>query len=229
MKANKAYILRVSENPLSLEYAKMAAKSCDKINLKWEYFEGYNQLPVASFLNNTLGIKHFKKNMYSSEVSISMSHFKIWEKIIENKEAAIILEHDAIMLHPLLINVPDNTILNLGYKIKNPEQYDYKKAGSPKNIVYVNWHSGAHAYAINHITAKSLLDELRYAGLGLAIDGFFFLRWQSEFFKSSIPIAITDPICALGFIRETTNYANQGNKTSTLNAPLIKSFKENLR
>jgi GR25 family glycosyltransferase involved in LPS biosynthesis len=228
MKPTKAYILKISSNPLSVNYAKMAADSCDKVGLKWDYFEGYNNLPTTAFLKNTLGIKHFKKNMHSSEASISMSHFKIWEKIIENKETAIILEHDAIMLYNLDLDIPNDTIVNLGYKLTKPEKYNYLKAGNPKQIRLVNWHSGAHAYCINETAAKMMLEELRYKGLGLAIDGFFFLRWQSEFFKSKVKIAIVDPICAIGFVRETTNLANAGGKSSILNAPLIKSFSDNM-
>jgi hypothetical protein len=62
MKPTKAYILRVSSNPISVEYAKMTADSCNKIGLNWEYFEGYNNLsPSELWSKNTIGIKHFKK------------------------------------------------------------------------------------------------------------------------------------------------------------------------
>jgi GR25 family glycosyltransferase involved in LPS biosynthesis len=167
--------------------------------------------------------------MGSSEASISASHFKIWEKIKNNKETAIILEHDAVIFYPINIDIPDNMIVNLGYKVENLSDYDYKQAGSPKQILRVKWHSGAHAYCINHVTADLLLNELREKGIGLPIDGFFFLRWQSDIFKSNVPIAILDPISAVAFVRETTNTSNQGMKASILNAPLIDSFKKNFK
>jgi GR25 family glycosyltransferase involved in LPS biosynthesis len=230
MKPIKAYILRISTNPLSVEYAKMTSDSCDSVGLKWEYFEGYNNLsPDELWKNNTLGIKHFKKSMGSSEASISAGHFKIWEKIRDNNETAIILEHDAIMLHPVDMDIPDNMIVNLGYKFEDISIYDHKKAGRPISIQKVRWHSGAHAYCINHITADSLIKELMSKGVGLPIDGFFFLRFQSEVFRSDIPISILDPVAAICLIRKTTNTSNTGMKVSTLNAPLIKSFKDNLK
>jgi GR25 family glycosyltransferase involved in LPS biosynthesis len=230
MKPSKAYILRISSNPISVEYAKMASDSCDKVGLKWEYFEGYNNLsPDKLWKENTLGIKHYKKNLPNGEASITAGHFKIWEKIIENKETAIILEHDAVMLHPVKLDIPDNMIVNLGYRVINLSHYDHVEAGAPKEIRKISWHSGAHAYAINHVTADSLLEEARYKGVGLAIDGFFFLRWQSEIFRSSIPIGIIDPIAGVAFVRETTNTSNAGSKSSILNAPLIKSFKDNYK
>lgn len=222
-KPTKAYIIRLSKSQKSVEYAKHTADSCDAIGLPWEYFEGYDHLSVADLVKvSGLKIWSYTFDMSDGAASASFSHFKLWEKIKNSKETAIILEHDAIMFYKLDLEIPDNTIVNLGYKVSKYNSYDYKKAGSPKNIVLKDRHAGAHAYAITYKTADYLLKELERIGFYYAIDAAYFLPPRS-IAATSVNMAITDPVCAVGWLRESTIDV----KSSNFNYKMIDSFIKN--
>ena len=55
-----------------------------------------------------------------------------------------------------------------------------------------------------------------------SIDNHYFLKERKNFTK--IPLSITDPICSLGWIRDSTIW----NESSTDNYDFIDSFKSNL-
>jgi glycosyltransferase involved in cell wall biosynthesis len=224
-KPTKAYIIRLSKNQKSVEYAKQTANSCDVLGINWEYFEGYDHLSVADLIK-TSGLKvwSYTFDMSDGGASASFSHFKLWEKIRDNKETAIILEHDALMLHNLDLEIPDNTIVNLGYKVSKYQSYDYKKAGSPKEIISIPRHAGAHAYAITYNTADFLLKELEKIGFYYTIDAAYFLPPRS-LAASSINMAITNPVCAVGWLRDSTIDF----KSSNFNFEMIDSFIKNFK
>lgn len=60
MKPTKTFILRHS-NEKSHEYAAVAAKSCDDVGIKWEYFNGYT---------NMIGKDALGSNWHSYEMEI---------------------------------------------------------------------------------------------------------------------------------------------------------------
>lgn len=224
MKVQKAYILKI-DSDISNEYAKTAAESCEKINLPWKYFEGVKDKSneeLKKWLNlpENLTIK----KMNQGAACATAGHIKIWQKIHENRECAIVLEHDAIMLHSLDIDIPDNLILNLGYKIFDVDKYDHKKAGKTRQIKNVKKFAGAHAYAITHETAKILLDEVKERGVWDAIDNMCFMRHRQDHTK--VPCAVADPICALGWLRKSTIWRKPALHNEK---PLIDSFKNNFK
>lgn len=220
----KAYILKTS-NPLSLEYATIAAESCDRIGLKWEYFEGYENADADTvWKTNTLGITSYLENMIPPAACCTASHFKIWEKIRDNKECAIILEHDAVMLQPINIPIPDNRIVALGYKLRNIADYDHVSAGIPEVVNDINSHWGAHAYAITWKTAAKLITELGTIGVPVAIDDAYFIR-QDDRYVSKVPLAIMEPTPAICWIRESTIWT----EAHDLNAEFVESFNQNLK
>jgi glycosyltransferase involved in cell wall biosynthesis len=196
-KPTKAYIMRMPKNTISVEYAKQAAESCERIGLPYDYYDSYDHVTPNELWggNNKYGITFYDSNMHPGAASATAGHFDLWEKIRDNKETAIILEHDAIMLHPINISIPDGMIVNLGYKLKNPDQYDHISAGAPKNIVDIASQCGAHAYAITSKTAGMLLEELKDVGALMAIDNFYFSREDKK--QSSIPIGMVNPIGAI--------------------------------
>jgi len=223
MKPTKAYIL-ATKNPISVEYARDCAKSCDAIGLEWECIEGFEGLTQEQVWKNF----DYKVNdiMKDSAACATASHFNIWKKILNNKECAIILEHDALMLQKINIAIPDNKIVALGYKFPDASVYDSKKAGSPKEIIDIKRHSGAHAYAITHKTAELLLNELKEKGVNRAIDNYYFMRINSpEDKESSVPLAIMSPTPAICWLRKSTIWE----EPSTLNYDIIDSFKSNLK
>jgi FkbM family methyltransferase len=217
---SKAYILRTS-NSNSIEYAKAAAESCERVGLAWEYFEGIEGKTAAEAF---AGLP-INGDVNDIAACATASHFAIWRRILENRETAIVLEHDSLMLHPVDIPIPDNRIVALGYKFKNIGIYDYTRAGPPARVVDVPRHSGAHAYALTWRTCESLLTEIDKNGVTRAIDNFYFMRVnQPGDTESSVPLAIADPTPAICWIRQSTIWEDP----STLNYELLPSFSENI-
>lgn len=217
----KAYIIRIND-PISIQYANDAAASCDRVGLPFEFHEGvqgktsYDAWTQCDFPIKKLGI--YKSHKIDKAACASVSHASVWKKIADRGETAVILEHDALMLHPMTLDISDNTIVVLGYKSETPTKYNHQKAGPPKKITPIEGHEGAHAYAITPKTAGSLLSELETIGVSLPIDNMFFLKMR----KSKIPLYIADPTPAIGWIRESTIWK----QSSTANYPFIDSFRK---
>lgn len=221
MKANRAYILKTPDHR-SVQYAKDVADSCDKIGLKWEYLDWYQGKPNEAWQNTGVPIPKNISGSPAAQCCFS-GHIAIWKKIVDSNETGIILEHDGMMLHKIDIDIPDDQIVVLGYKLENPEKYDHTTAGPPTQIIDVNGggHEGSHAYVITPSTAQKLLDEISSNGAKRAIDNEYFLKSR----KTKIPIKIMSPTPAIGWIRESTIQKKSGIK----NYEFIDSFKENLK
>lgn len=220
MKPSKAYILRI-DTPISKEYAKTCADSCDAVGMAWEYFEGFKDIS-ANQAWNSIGLKRKieRNNRVEKAQLCSAGHAAIWKKIYDNKECAVVMEHDGIMLHNIDIDIPDNALVVLGYKLTNIGRYNHQKAGPPKRIESVKGHEGAHAYAITHETARLLLDDIEKKGVVSAVDNMFFLKSR----KTNVPIYIMDPTPAIGWLRKSTIWG----KSAENNYDFIESFKNNL-
>jgi FkbM family methyltransferase len=221
----KAYILRNEENEISLEYSKTCAESCERIGLQYEFVNGpYYKTPDELWKDSNI-IKDYQSTIQPPNASASESHFRIWKRIVENKETAIILEHDALMLHPVNMNIPHGKLVNLGYKLYDHQRYNAKAAGPPTELIDIEHHHGCHAYAITYKTAEMLLDQLKQKGLQIACDNMFFIRdWDR--FKSDVPLAIMSPTPAICWLRQST--LNWDNGSMESNAEFIDSFKQNL-
>lgn len=226
MKPQKAYILRIS-NSLSQEYAKTAAESCDRIGMQYEFFDGFENMGWTEAWRNC-GTK-IREDLFTKRVGgkldkaacCSASHAAIWRKIYENRECAIILEHDGYMFHNVDIEIPDQSIVVLGYKLRDIEKYDYKKAGPPKEIRIIDGHEGAHAYAITWKTAESLLAELEQKGPRGEVDNIYFLRTR----KTSVSIKLMVPTPAIGWLRKSTIWP----ETSIRNYDFIEEFRKYIK
>jgi GR25 family glycosyltransferase involved in LPS biosynthesis len=152
----------------------------------------------------------------------TVGHFLIWKRIMDNQECAVILEHDAVMLHYPDFYVEDNKMVVLGYKVQDPERYDHFTAGGTKQLVPRKKHGGAHAYAINHVTAKTFLDTLSTSKHRVSyIDNQYFFGDQG---RGGVEMEIADPICAIGWLRDSTIW----NSSAVDNyGPMLESFLEN--
>jgi GR25 family glycosyltransferase involved in LPS biosynthesis len=148
---------------------------------------------------------------------------RIWQSIIDGPdEAVVILEHDAIMLQPLTIDIPDNKIVVLGYKVEDPSRYNHKSAGPPNELIDINGHEGAHAYAITRTTARFLIEEITRQGIRSAIDNDYFIRGQR---RTAIPLSIASPTPALGWLRKSTIWGASASKNYEFVASFSKNYK----
>ena len=150
-------------------------------------------------------------------------HFGIWKKIAEGPDqAAVVLEHDAIMLQQISLNIPENRIVVLGYKLNDPKRYDWIKAGPPKTIIDIKGHEGAHAYAMTKSTAIKLIKEIEQKGIRSAVDNDYFILGQR---RTEIPLSIMSPTPAMGWLRESTIWG----KSAARNYDFIPSFQRNYK
>lgn len=226
MKPTKAYILRI-DNPISIEYAKNCADSCDRVGMAWEYFDGYTNIDVFDAWTST-GIR-FREDYLNSlsqhmgkidnPQCCSAGHAAIWKLVAERNECAVILEHDALMLHNIEVDIPEDTITVLGYKTTTPEKYNHVKAGPPREVIPINGHEGAHAYAITPNTARRLIHEIETQGILGCVDNAYFLKSRNTRMK----IAILSPTPAIGWLRKSTLWP----KSATVNYTFIDSFASN--
>lgn len=203
---SKAYIIRISSD-ISKEYAGMCAESCEKIGLPYEFFEGVeNMRSYDAWVNTGLRIKEgsldHRKNQYGVDAAAccSVSHALIWDHISKSGECSIILEHDAIMLYTVDMEIPDGRIVGLGYKLADPQKYNHIAAGPPRKVVDMTYMNGAHAYALTPSTASALLRELEVEGGGGPIDNRFFMKQRT----TKIPLSVIDPSAAIGWVRQST-------------------------
>lgn len=221
----KAYILK-TKNAISTEYAKTCSDSCDENNIEWEYVEWYDDKTKSAEAWDSIGIPIGGRDKYKSQngkaQNATSGHAMIWKKIRDSGKPGIVLEHDAIMLHRIDIEIPDDMIVVLGYKLQKPEEYDHIKAGPPCDIIDIaeKGHEGAHAYAITSHTANVLLKEIEDRGIPGAIDNTHFLKSRAKHTK--VPIKIMSPTPALGWLRESTIWG----KSATRNYSFIPSFQE---
>jgi GR25 family glycosyltransferase involved in LPS biosynthesis len=226
--ASKAYILKI-DTPISNEYAEICAKSCDNVGIQWEYFHGFQGMKgQEAWLKTGIKMKFSEPRGKDPNTDgeraecCSAGHGAIWKAIAEGSdEAAIILEHDAVMLHPMPLDIPDDVIVALGYKLKDPSKYNHVKAGGPKELIEIKGHEGAHAYAITRNTAKMLIEEIEERGVLAAVDNAYFLPRER---KTKMGLMIASPTPSIGWLRESTIWK----KAATRNAPFIQSFRDYL-
>jgi hypothetical protein len=227
MKPTKAYILRI-DTPTSIEYAKTCADSCDKIGMPWEYFQGVQNKTIAEAWASAGVYVPMMNAMYGQYQEVhaaqccTAGHAAIWKKIAEGDEAAIVLEHDAIMLHPIDIDIPDDMIVTLGYKLSDPSRYDHENAGVPTRIIRISGHEGAHAYALTPHTARVLIEEIGSSPSIGNVDNRYFIRGQRNTYAS---LGIMDPTPAIGWLRKSTIW----DESAERNYEFINSFKNNLK
>lgn len=230
MKVSKSYILKIN-TPVSNNCAKTCADSCDKVNLLWEYFDGFeNMTGVEAFrkLQISLPKESYQYIEKSDDVAnralcTTAGHFAIWKKVAEGTDdAVVILEHDTIILQPITIDIPDYVIVTLGYKLRDMSRYDYKSAGPPTKLIPINYHHGAHAYAITKRTAQFLINEIERNGIRLYIDDDYFLSTR----RTSIPLNIASPTPAIGWVRQSTIWESE---KPVRNNKFIPSFQKNYK
>lgn len=226
--ASKAYILKI-DTPVSNEYAALCAASCDKVNLPWTYFQGFQGMKGReAWLKTGIKMKFTEATGKDPNTDgeraecCSAGHGAIWKAIARGPDAAaIILEHDAMMLHPMNIDIPDGIIVALGYKLAEPSKYNHLKAGPPRELITISGHEGAHAYAITRNTARMLIDEIEERGVMAAVDNAYFLPRER---KTKMDLQIASPTPAIGWIRESTIWKSAAKR----NAPFIFSFRTSL-
>lgn len=230
MKVNKTYIIRI-DTEMSHQYAADTAKSCEDLGIEYEYYDGYmcstpeEEHQIWSSFNELEGIPlpSYRK-MNPRAAGCTMSHLALWKRIFENRECAVVLEHDAMMLHPVTIDIPSEYIVHLGYKYPDYKAYDAFVAGRPRRIVEMDFAPGSHAYAITWKMAEWLVHDCKKEGITEAIDNRHFMHTRAQYTKRKI--AMIEPIAAMGWLRDSTIWGN-GSAIHNNTGQMLESFKKN--
>jgi hypothetical protein len=107
-------------------------KAITPYNLEEHYFnlptsEEHADRLMSNFIRKTKGSKmtpDIMRRMLVVQQCMTMSHYKCREQIIETKEPAVILEHDAIVLKPINHNWPYNEyVVNLCSTMQHTHGY----------------------------------------------------------------------------------------------------------
>jgi hypothetical protein len=223
----KAYILR-HDDPVSHKYANLCAVSCHAVGLDWEYFDGWsNCTGRMAWCETGIQMKFYEPMLEVDNPTpaqkanvCSAGHGAIWKKIADGEdEVGIVLEHDAMMYYKPDIKIPDNTLVTLGYKVTDPENYRALEAKDKETheLIFIDGHEGAHAYMMTKRTAQNLVWEIEEKGILGAVDNAYFIRGQR---RTSIPLAIMSPTPAVGYLRKSTIWS----ESAHVNYKFIESF-----
>lgn len=173
----KAYIIRVEGNKTSEEKANVCAASCDKVGMKWEYWDAYNGISSNTIIPPThhsgvpAMIKLTDHYLTRGEVACALSHISLWQKCVLDDKPIVVLEHDSKMLKRYDQHSVYNSICYLG----SDEQVNRGWHVSPTPPHASDGHNyhficRAHAYAIDPAVAKNMLAYVLQFGIHRSLD-----------------------------------------------------------
>ena len=171
----KSFIITLTDNQISLNFANTAVESAKKFNTELIVWPAVNGLlDGLEKLNRYKISKILKKSLLSRPgvLGCFLSHYELWNYCLEINEVILILEHDALFIRHIPENIEScfEDILKLDpFKIQDktyhtkvkdslstPIDYFYKKAdGISKAGEYT---LGAYCYCIKPAAAKKLID-----------------------------------------------------------------------
>jgi GR25 family glycosyltransferase involved in LPS biosynthesis len=203
---DRALIIRGKDVPLSVEYAKGAAESCERFGVPYEFIDAvYMESGQEAY--NSVGAK-IKKNwsFNNGNAGCHASMIKCWDRIIELDKPCIILEHDALLVgDPRTIEIPDDCVVTFGFRVE--KGVTYKPISDIQRLTEVKRSIGCHAYAVSVKTAKWLVHNARVEGLTCGVD-----RWLMMGPNSGLKIYVADPPQAVCVIRKSTMGHFHGNQ-----------------
>lgn len=177
-----AYILRLSRNPISVEYAERCKLSCDKVNMPvkfWEAVDGTDSKNIIipdhlAVKSHMKWLKVYKNDISNTQIAIMLSHFSLWCHCLEIDKPIVILEHDAVMIKQLTNFNFYNQIQYLGCHEQLAQTLPIWKIPP-----HGSWYDGrlrfilrAHAYAIDPAVAKNLVSHIIKVGIITTADVF---------------------------------------------------------
>lgn len=171
-----AFIIRIKGHQKSEELATRCAYSCEKSGQSYQFWDAYDgtkeTIVPPSHHNDTMSmIKVTNHYLTRAEVACALSHISLWVKCVLLNKPIVILEHDAIVVHPYTSHNVYNSICYLG----GVEQV---KGGWPVKSIPPHATDGpnfhficrAHAYAIDPIVAKNMVAHVLKMGIHVSLD-----------------------------------------------------------
>lgn len=167
-----AFVITLMDLPQSVEVAGRCIESARRHGIDVEMFAATGKSSSRAELQR-LGLSVRDHDQSYSNTDAAMGLFatsvRLWQKIADEFEHAIVLEHDALFVAPLPDLRGKGDIINLGkpsygeYRIQaRPGVHGlYSKKAHPQHGIYM---PGAHAYYLTREGAKQLLAKARELG-----------------------------------------------------------------
>ena len=172
----KAYIIKIAGNKTSESLSQRCADSCDKVGMKWSFWDAYNGLNeeieppsnIHPFMKMIKLTDHF---LTKGEIACALSHISLWVKCVDEDRPLVILEHDAIMTQKYVEHTLYNSISYLGCTEQVNQGWKIFPT-PPHGTDGPNYHfiCRAHAYSIDSAVAKNMLAYVLKHGICTSVD-----------------------------------------------------------
>ena len=158
----KGYVIAIETLEQSVQCAERCIKSASRNGFPVTMFAASTPAdnPLDYLAQEGVGTEGFKEvySRFHNCVAAFTSHYRLWQKSVEENETLMILEHDAYFLDQIP-DVPFSNILSFG-------QPSYGKFVTPPTIgknklISKQYLPGAHAYAVTPAGAAQLIAQAK--------------------------------------------------------------------
>jgi len=175
-----AYVITIKDDKTSEAMTGRCITSCNAVGQPvkvWDAFNGRgDRIITPEHSKNQSWTKWFKvfdHHLSQGEIACYLSHLSLWIHCIEIDRPIVILEHDAIMLHPYLDFKAFNNIVYLGSSEQYKNSSSWPVTPIPmfssinRNYMFIG---RAHAYAVDPQVCKNIVGDVIKNGLGETLD-----------------------------------------------------------
>jgi GR25 family glycosyltransferase involved in LPS biosynthesis len=162
----KGYVITLLNIPQSVEVAKRCMESAKKYGIDVEIFPAvFRDIAKAEAEKENLkyNIRNASMSKPDAVAGNFISQYRIWKKIRDSKEPAIVLEHDAVFYDKL--PKIDGDIVNLGHPSFSKFEKKNKPGIYPLFSKKKGHFPGAHAYFVSPKGADLLIKKADEIGI----------------------------------------------------------------
>jgi GR25 family glycosyltransferase involved in LPS biosynthesis len=156
----KAHVITIMDMEQSVEIAQRCIDSAKIFNIKVEMFKAITPkddvYKIAKEKNINLAGFDERYSRKENAIACFLSHYSLWDKSVETNESILILEHDAVFVDTVDLNMNFKRLISLG-------KPSYGKYIIPRNgispLTSKSYLPGAHAYIVKPLAAVELINK----------------------------------------------------------------------
>ncbi len=158
----KGYVITIETLDQSVQCAERCIKSASRHGFFVTRFAASTQAdnPLDYLAQEGVGTEGFKEvySRFHNCVAAFTSHYRLWQKSVEENETLMVLEHDAYFLDPIS-GVPFSDILSFG----RPSYGNFVTPNTigKNKLISKQYLPGAHAYAVTPSGAGKLIAQAK--------------------------------------------------------------------
>jgi GR25 family glycosyltransferase involved in LPS biosynthesis len=189
----KAYVITIMDMERSVEIAQRCVDSANQFGINVEMFKAItpNDDVYKIAREKNINLSGFDERYSRKENAIAcfLSHYSLWNESIETNESILILEHDAIFVDKVDLNMNFKRLISLG-------KPSYGKYNIPQNgispLTSKSYLPGAHGYIVKPNAAADLINKSKVLSkpTDLFIDKRSF-SWIEEYYPWPIEVKDT--------------------------------------